>query len=169
MRRIVRSWLARPILALAALAVVPAAAHAQRISAVSVSAGVLSYHLAESGETAAFALRAEIPYSSRLMIEPGIMFARADGQWLILPQTLAQLRIPTRSGVEPYVGGGAGLALGFEEVTGSDIDVLLTGATGVRIDYGGLLGFVLDARAHAIGFDFDAHMFELTLGLRVRR
>jgi hypothetical protein len=169
MRRIVRSWLASPLLALAAHAAMPDAGHAQRISAFSVSAGVLSYHLAESGETAAFALRAEMPYSSLLMLEPGIMVARAEGQWLILPQTVAQLRFPMGSGVEPYVGGGAGLALGLEEATGSDIDVLLTGATGVRIDYGGLLGFVFDARAHAVGFDVDAHMFELTLGLRIRR
>lgn len=173
MRRILRPWLVLPVLALAAAVVVPAAAHAQRISAFSISGGALLYRLGENGAAPEVAVRAELPYSSLIMVELGVMVARPEletgEEWLILPQSLVQLRIPAGTGVEPYVGGGAGLAFGFEDITGSSVEVMLTGATGVRIDHGGLLGFVVDARAHAIGFDADAHMIELTLGVRFRR
>lgn len=173
MRRSIRSALALPLLALGVSALTPAPADAQRVASWSISAGVVRYDLAETGTAPAGALRLEVPVTRTVLLEPGIMVARPNQdtgrEWIVLPQAIVQYRLAPGASVEPYVGGGAGIAFGFEDEGASEVDVLLTGAVGARIGTASPIGFVIDARAHAIGFDADASLFELTLGLRFSR
>ena len=173
MRRSIHSALGLPLFALAISILTPTPADAQRIASWSIGGGVVRYDLAETGTAPAATLRLEVPVTRTVLLEPGIMVAYPNQdvgrQWIVLPQAIVQYRLSPGASVEPYVGGGAGVALGFEDEGASEVDVLLTGALGARIGTASPIGFVIDARAHAIGFDADASLFELTLGLRFRR
>ncbi|HYJ81164.1 MAG TPA: hypothetical protein VEW03_16235 [Longimicrobiaceae bacterium] len=148
---------------------------AQSIEALSFGAGLMDQGLWEGGEAAAFNLRVEMPWRGMLLLEPGLVFARGNlpgegGATLLVPELQAQLQLPL-GGAAAYLGAGMGMALAWraEENGGFAADPAPSIGAGVRIDYGGLLGFVIDGRLRGSGLDFDDRTRELTVGVRLRR
>jgi hypothetical protein len=159
-------------LALAAACVLPGAARAQSVSEFSIGGGIMDYDLSDVGQTLTLNARGVAPLSRTFVLEPGILWARPDLQGggeatLLIPEVQVQARFPLGP-VAPYLGVGVGAALAFMDGD-DDHDVAFSGGAGLRVDAGGLLGFVLDGRVHGLGTDFSASTAELTLGLRIRR
>ncbi len=159
--------------ALAAAFALPGAVRAQSISEFSVGGGIMDYDLSGVGQALTLNARAVAPLSRTFALEPGILWARPELQdggeaTLLIPEVQLQARFPLGA-VTPYVGAGVGAALAFVDDGDDDHEVAFSGGAGVRIDAGGLLGFVLDGRVHGLGTELTASTAELTLGLRIRR
>jgi len=160
-------------LALAAAFVLPGAARAQSVSELSFGGGIMDYDLSGVGQTLTLNARAVAPLSRTFVLEPGILWARPDLQGggeatLLIPEVQLQARLPLGV-VMPYLGAGVGAALAFNDDRDDNHEIAFSGGAGVRIDAGGLLGFVVDGRIHGFGTDFSSSTAELTLGLRIRR
>jgi hypothetical protein len=160
-------------LALAAACVLPGAARAQSVSELSVGGGIMDYDLSGVGQTLTLNARAVAPLSRTFVLEPGILWAKPELQGgnqatLLIPEVQVQAQLPIGP-VAPYLGVGVGASLAFVDDGEDDHEVAFSGGAGVRIDAGGLLGFVLDGRVHGLGTDFAGSTAELTLGLRIRR
>lgn len=160
-------------LALAAAFALPGAARAQSVSEFSVGGGIMDYDLSGVGQTLTLNARAVAPLSRTFVLEPGILWANPDLQGggeatLLIPEVQLQARFPLGV-VTPYLGAGVGAALAFADDRDDEYEAAFSGGAGLRIDAGGLLGFVLDARVHGFGTDFSGSTSELTLGLRIRR
>jgi len=161
-------------LALAAAFVLPGAARAQSVSEFSFGGGIMDYDLSGVGQTLTLNARAVAPLSRTFVLEPGILWAKPDLQGggeatLLIPEVQLQARLPLGA-VTPYLGAGVGAALAFvDDDRGDNHEIAFSGGAGVRIDAGGLLGFVVDGRIHGFGTDFSSSTAELTLGLRISR
>lgn len=160
-------------LALMAAFALPGAARAQSVSELSVGGGIMDYDLSGVGQTLTLNARAVAPLSRTFVLEPGIVWARPELQGggeatLLIPEVQLQARFPLGA-VAPYLGVGVGAALAFADDRDDDHEVAFSGGAGLRIDAGGLLGFVIDGRVHGLGTEFTASTAELTLGLRIRR
>lgn len=150
-------------------------ASAQSIEALSLGAGVASEGLWEDNEALVLNLRLEMPWRGMILLEPGLVFARGNldgegGATLLVSEIQAQAQLPL-AGAALYAGAGLGMALAWraDENGGFAADAAPSLAAGVRIDYGGLLGFVIDGRVRGTGLDFDDRSHEVTLGVRLRR
>lgn len=160
-------------LALAAAFVLPGAARAQ--TEFSLGGGIMDYDLAGVGQTLTLNVRAVAPLSRTFTLEPGIVWAKPELQGggdatLLIPEVQLQANFPLGP-VAPYLGLGVGAALAFadDDSGGNDQEIAFSGGAGLRIDAGGLLGFVVDGRVHGFGTEFGGSTAELTLGLRIRR
>ena len=161
--------------AAAALLAFAAPLGAQSVSAVSLGGGVTNYDLSGVGTVPSFNLRAEAPLSRNFVLEPGVMFFRPELQGggdatLLIPEVQGQLQLPLGP-VAPYVGAGLGVALGWGPADrgGFETELAPSAGVGLRVDYGGLLGFVIDGRIHGMGWDLDGGATEVTVGVRLRR
>ena len=148
---------------------------AQSISAVSVGGGIMDYDLSGTGNVPSFNLRVEAPLSRNFLLEPGVMLSRphlqgGDDATMLIPEVQGQFQLPLGP-VAPYLGAGMGVVLGWgpEDRGGFETELAPSVGAGLRIDAGGLLGFVVDGRIHGMGFDFDGVTSELTVGVRLRR
>ena len=161
--------------AAAALLAFAAPLRAQSVSAVSLGGGIMNYDLSGVGNVLALNLRAEAPLSRNFVLEPGVVLSRpklqgGDDATLLIPEVQGQLQLPLGP-VAPYLGAGMGVALGWgpEDRGGFETEVAPSVGAGLRMDYGGLLGFVVDGRVHGMGWDFAGSTTEVTVGVRLRR
>jgi len=140
--------------AAAALIAAPAAASAQSAGpAVAVTGGMTEYDLSGVGNTAFVGLRAQLPVTGALVIEPGLNYMKYNTQGgsrtsLWMPEVQLQAELPLGA-VRPYLGLGAGGALissGGQRQT----ELTFSTAAGVRVALGGGWGIGGELRVRAI-------------------
>jgi hypothetical protein len=142
------------IAAAAAVIAVPAAASAQSARpAISVNGGMTEYDLSGVGRAATVGVRAQLPVTGALVIEPGLNYMQYNSQGgtgtnLWFPEVQLQAELPLRT-VRPYLGIGAGAALISAEGQRAT-ELTFSSAAGVRVALGGGWGVGGELRIRAI-------------------
>ena len=139
---------------------------------VSLSGGAFQYDLSGTGTAPMIAARAELPLSRHFLAEGGLTVARPEQQFgatttFIVPEAQLQAQLPLADGrIAPYLGAGVGAA--FDRRTralgGTQTDLSVSGATGVRYWVTDQLGLRAELRARGIGTGFEGAAAEWTLG-----
>jgi len=169
----------RPQLAAVALLLVAAATPALAQSgavarpSLSVAAGVSQFDLSGTGTAPVVSARVDYPLGRALIAEGGVAVARPDQQLgarttLVVPEVGLQLQYPAR--LAPYVGVGTGAAIDFRgsENGGTDADLTLSGAAGVRAWVTDRMGLRGELRVRGIGRNFAGSTAEWTAGAAIR-
>jgi hypothetical protein len=152
----------------------PAIASAQSDrTAVSVNFGVMQFDLSGTGDAPMFATRFDQELGDIFFAEAGFLFARPDQQFgaktnLFIPEVQLQAQFPAR--FAPYLGVGAGMAFDFrqERFGGTQSNVSVSGAGGVRAWFTDRLGARGELRVRGIGSEFQGSAAEWTLGATFR-
>jgi len=141
---------------------------------LSANLGVFSYELADEGNAAMVAVRGNMPISSVLTLEAGILVTRPDQvgrtATFLAPEAQVQLALPFIRFV-PYMGLGLGAAIDFggpEDADGTSYDMGVSGSVGARYWLNPRIGLQGEYRNRGIGFDFAGSSSEYTLGLAWR-
>ena len=141
--------------------------------AVSVAAGVSQFDLSGTGTAPVVSARVDYPLGRALIAEGGVAVARPDQQFgarttLVVPEVGLQLQYPAR--LAPYVGVGTGAAIDFRgsENGGTDADLTLSGAAGVRAWVTDRVGLRGELRVRGIGRNFAGSTAEWTAGAAIR-
>jgi hypothetical protein len=141
---------------------------------VSASLGVFSYNLSGTGVAPMLAVRGNMPVSSVLVLEAGIVGTRPDQvgrtAMFLAPEVQLQLAMPFER-FAPYMGLGLGAVADFggpEESEGASFDMAISGAVGSRFWLNERIGIQAEYRGRGIGFDFDGTSAEYSLGLAWR-
>ena len=177
-------WL-RPASLLAALLAfgITAEARAQSYSAsqhqsilalrpsVSLSAGAMQYDLAGTGNAPLLAARGELPLSRHFLVEGGLSAARPEQRLrgmttLLTPEAQLQAQLPLAgTWIAPYFGTGVGATINRRAgALGSQRDLTLSAATGVRYWLSEDRGLRAELRLRRLGADFGGTAAEWTLG-----
>jgi hypothetical protein len=166
----VRSTFTAIVLALSMPAI--ATAQSDRTS-VSVNFGVMQFDLSGTGEAPMFAARFDQELGDIFLAEAGFLFARPDQQFgaktnLFIPEVQFQAQFPAR--FAPYLGIGAGMAFDFrqERFGGTQSNVSVSGAGGVRFWFNDRFGARGELRVRGIGSEFQGSAAEWTLGANFR-
>lgn len=138
---------------------------------VSLHAGAFFFDLSGTGTAPMIALRGTRSLSQILVLEGGILAAFPEQQFgerttFLAPEVQLQFHWPS-GWIAPYAGFGAGFVadIASEEVGGTDFDVTMSGAVGVRLALGYRVGVQADARVRGIGTGFQGSASELTAGV----
>ncbi len=163
------------LLACALSATLPGAASAQdqnRI-ALALSGGITTYDLAGTGTAGVAEAAAYLPVLSFFVVEAGLGFLRYD-QYddpqlsshvsYLLPELSFQVQVPGRV-ANPYLGGGAGLAVVVEGRSATDMT--LHAVLGVRAWLGARWGARSEVRLRSID-PFAGNTFDFTVGIQYR-
>ena len=170
------------VAALAALvaAAAPAAADAQsaavRRPAVSLSAGAFQFDLSGTGTAPMVAARYEHPLTRYVLFEGGLAVARPEQQFgqkttFLAPEAQFQLQLPLAGDrVAPYIGAGAGAAFDLrdDEFGGTQSELTISGAGGLRAWLNDQVGLRGELRVRGIGSGFEGSAAEWTAGVAVR-
>jgi hypothetical protein len=164
--------LPRIAIAVTAAALVPLSAAAQLRPAVSLSGGARVYDAHDGGESRVVAsIRTEFPISDLLVLEfAGSVADRGDKVQVTTGSVFeAQLQLPLPLGptLVPYFGVGAGAAKAYTRtVEDPEVELVLSGAIGVKAALSDNFGLVADARVRGVDWAFDASHFDLAVGVR---
>lgn len=168
--------------ALAILALVASPALAQDAAAEaesrrpigSASVGIMHFDLSGTGSTPMLALRVDLPWSTHLWFEPGVVFARPNQQFgastnFVVAEMHAHAMLPL-GGFAPYLGGGVGRAWDIrdEEYGGTIGRLSLAGALGARFQLAPRAGARAELRVRTLGREFTGSSAEFTGGLSWR-
>ena len=143
-----------------------------RRPAVSISGGAFSYDLSGTGTAPMLAVRAELPLTRFALVEGGLTAARPDQQFgarttFLAPEAQLQLQLPVAGGrVAPYVGAGAGAAFDLrrDRFGGTQVDLTVSGAGGLRAWLTEQVGLRAELRVRGVGRGFTGSAAEWTLG-----
>jgi hypothetical protein len=109
--------------------------------------------------------------TEHVVVEGGVTFAFPDQQFgnrttFILPEGLLQYQW-TRGRLRPFVGGGIGVAIDVrDEINGgTQTDLALTGAGGIRVNLSDAVGLRGEFRLRGFGSDFSGSAAELRGGV----
>jgi hypothetical protein len=166
----VRNTLLAVVLALS----MPAIASAQLDrTTVSANFGVMQFDLSGTGEAPMFAARLDQELGPIFLGEVGLVYARPNQQFgattnLFIPEIQLQAQFPAR--FAPYLGIGAGMAFDFREdrFGGTQSNVSVSGAGGVRFWLTDRFGARGELRVRGIGSEFQGSAAEWTLGATLR-
>ena len=138
---------------------------------VSLSAGALQYDLAGTGSAPVLAARGELPLSQYFLVEGGLSAARPEQRLrgmttLLTPEAQLQAQLPLAGPwVAPYVGAGIGAAIDRRAgMLGSQRELTLSAATGVRYWLTEDRGLRAELRLRRLGAEFGGTAAEWTLG-----
>jgi hypothetical protein len=140
--------------AAAALVGAPVTAAAQSAGpSLSVTGGMTEYDLSGVGKTAMVGVRAQLPVTGSLLVEPGLGYMNYDSQGLSrtslwFPEVQLQAELPLRA-VRPYLGLGAGAAL-VSTAAQRQTELTFSTAAGVRVALGGGWGVGGELRVRAV-------------------
>ena len=147
---------------------------ASRRPIASVSAGLMQFDLSGTGSAPMAALRLDLPWSTHLWFEPGVVVSRPEQQFgarstFVVPEVHVHAILPLGT-VAPYVGGGVGYALDLRanrdgESTGS---LSLAAALGARFQLTRRAGARAELRVRTLGTEFSGSTAEWTAGLSWR-
>ena len=162
------------LLAQPACAQESAAAAESRRPIGSLSVGVMNFDLSGTGSTPMAALRVDLPWSTHLWFEPGLVVARPDQQFgarstFVVAEIHAHAMLPL-GGFAPYLGGGIGHAWDVrdEEFGGTIGRLSLAGALGARCQFAPRAGARAELRVRTLGREFSGSTAEITAGLSWR-
>ena len=140
----------------------------------SVSVGIMQFDLSGTGSTPMAALRVDLPWSTHLWFEPGVVFARPDQQFgasttFVVAELHAHAMMPL-GGFAPFLGAGVGRAwdLRDEEFGGTIGRLSLAGAVGARFQLAPRAGARAELRVRTLGREFTGSTAEFTAGLSWR-
>ena len=151
----------------------PVETHAQEAPpprSATATLGLFQYDLPSTGLTPMLALRAATPINTALMLEGSLVGARPEhngrASILLIPEVQLQIAVPF-TGVVPHMGLGIGSAFDFRpaEAGGTQVDLTVSGALGVRTRIGDRFGLIAEFRGRGIGMDFEGTSSEYTVGL----
>jgi hypothetical protein len=145
---------------------------AARRPSLSLSAGAFQYDLSGTGTAPMFAARAEFPLTRHVLAEGGLAVARPEQQpgarsTFIAPETQLQAQLPLAGGrVAPYLGAGFGAAFDRRSAAlgGTQSDLTVSGATGIRTWITDQVALRAELRVRGIGSGFTGSAAEWTLG-----
>lgn len=168
----------RPYLsALTALTLCTAPLAAQSVPvapAVVLGGGVMQYDLSGTGDAMMWTARVETPWTRVLILEGGAIVAHPGQQFgdtttFVVIDAQAQLQWPVYV-FRPYVGVGPGVALDFRSTAdrGTQADLTLSAAAGVRAPLRDRLGIRAELRVRGIGERFTSSTAEWTLAVSWR-
>ena len=132
----------------------PAAAQStERQTTLQAGAGIVTFDLSGTGNTAGFAGRVAHELTRSFVVEGGVLVARPEQQFgdstIVVPE--AQLQFQFRLGsVLPYVGAGIGAMRESSDVLATDWSPVFSGAVGVRIPVQDRVGLFADFRLRGI-------------------
>jgi hypothetical protein len=143
-----------------------------RRPSVSLSAGALQYDLVGTGTAPVLAARGELPLTHYFLVEGGLSAARPEQRLrgmttLLAPEAQLQAQLPLAGPwVAPYVGAGVGAAIDRRTgvVGGTQRDLTLSAATGVRYWLSEDRGLRAELRLRRLGADYGGTAAEWTLG-----
>jgi hypothetical protein len=164
-----------------ALLVAPRIGRAQEAAAAesrrpigSLSVGVMQFDLSGTGSAPMVALRVDLPWSTHLWFEPGVSIARPDQQFgarstFVVAEVHAHAMLPL-GGFAPYLGGGIGRAFDVrdEEFGGTQAELSLAGAVGVRAQLSARAGARAELRIRTLSTELTGWSAEWTAGLSWR-
>jgi hypothetical protein len=141
---------------------------------VSLSYGLFQFDLSGTGDSRMWAARVEKPLNRFLLAEGGVLFARPGQQFgdtttFVVPEVQLQGQLPLGP-VAPYIGGGLGMAFDLrdDQAGGTQSDVTLSVAGGLRAWFTQVLGARAELRVRGIGSRFTGSAAEWTLGAALR-
>lgn len=161
-------------LMLAHTALAQIATESSRSVALSLSYGMFQYDLSGTGDVGMIAVRVERMFAANGLLEAGIAAARPAQQFgdtttYVIPEVQAQVQLPLGR-VAPYLGGGVGVALDFRDEIhgGTQADVTVSAAAGLRAWITERLGARAELRVRGIGRSFAGSAAEWTIGAALR-
>ncbi|MQA89636.1 MAG: hypothetical protein GEU90_05310 [Gemmatimonas sp.] len=136
--------------------------------------GLMQFELDGTGLAPMVALRGGTPLSSVLLLEGSMAAARPEQTTgtssVLIPEAQLQLSLPFTS-VSPYMGLGAGAIVDFKNTDsgGTQLDLTISGAVGLRVWIGDRFGLGFEFRGRGIGADFERNTGEYIVGGNLRR
>jgi len=141
--------------------------------AISISGGFAQFDLSGTGDAPVLAGRVDMPVNRYVIAEPGITLLWPEQQFgetttLFIPEVQFQLQRPGR--LAPYVGLGVGGAFDIrdDENGGTQSDLTISGAAGLRAQLSEMFGLRVELRMRGIGDSFQGSTAEWTAGLSFR-
>ena len=157
--------------AAALLALTPHVVSAQ--TAISISGGLAQFDLSGTGDTPIIALRVDMPVNRYVIAEAGVAVMWPDQQFgdtttLWIPELQMQLQRPGR--LAPFVGVGFGGAFDMrdDDDGGTQSDITLSAAAGLRAQVTRVFGLRVELRVRGIGDSFSGSVAEWTAGASFR-